>query len=263
MAPYTVRYLPSGYAFIDPKDDCDKVVDVLLATGYDKEFCIARDFDENFIGRIMGSGFLVMSTELNTTGEKKAEGDNAGIQEEAFFIPLPKLHLIRSVLFFPELHIRKSIRRFLSRYELRVNTDFDFVLDTCVKTHGSEWLTPPLVTVLKNMYRTAESAVHTANREPHQNKLFPKPFSFSVYREGKIRAGEIGIVMGRVYTSYTGYYEEDNAGTVQLILMARWLEERGFDFLDLGMPLEYKTHLGARDIDPQVFVGLFRAVRAG
>ena len=69
------------------------------------------------------------------------------------------------------------------------------------------------------------------------------------------------IVCGRVYTSYSGYRDEDNAGTVQMILMIRALEEAGFAFLDFGMPLNYKTRLGARDISPEEFVGLFRAAR--
>jgi Leu/Phe-tRNA-protein transferase len=149
-------------------------------------------------------------------------------------------------LFFPDLHIKKSIRRFLSRYELRVDTDFDFILDKCVQIHGSDWLTPPLVEILKSIHRDSADA---------------RPVSFAVYREGKLKAGEIGIIVGQVYTSYSGYYEEDNAGTVQMILMTRWLEENGFAFLDLGMPLDYKTGLGAKDITPDRFVGLFRDAR--
>jgi Leu/Phe-tRNA-protein transferase len=90
---------------------------------------------------------------------------------------------------------------------------------------------------------------------------YPRPVSFALYRGGELKAGEIGVVMGRVYTSYTGYSEENNAGTVQIILMAQWLERTGFAFLDFGMPLDYKTALGAKDISPQYFVELFRAAR--
>jgi hypothetical protein len=46
-----------------------------------------------------------------------------------------------------------------------------------------------------------------------------------------------------------------------MILMARWLDDTGFDFVDLGMPLNYKTDLGAREITPNRFVELFRAAR--
>jgi len=247
MHLYPLRYLPTGHIFINPSDNCDRVVDVMLATDYNEEFCLARDFDEDFIIRLMEAGFLVMSTELkNLIGGENTES-NENNEDTPFYILLPKLHLIRSVLFFPELRIKKSIRRFLPLYELRINTDFDLILDKCVQIHGDAWLTPPLTGILKDLRK--------------RNDIRIKPISFAVYREGELKAGEIGVVMGRVYTSYSGYYEEDNAGTVQMILMTRWLQETGFDFLDLGMPMDYKTAFGAQDITPRHFVELFRAAR--
>ena len=250
MSLYPLRYFPSGHIFIDPDDDCDRVVDAMLATDYSEEFCLARDFDEDFVSRLMEAGFLIMSVELkddNPDDEGNGSEAPAEMPHERFFILLPKLHLVRSALFFPELHIKKSVRRFLPQYELRVNTDFDLILDKCVKIHGAEWLTPPLTEMLKRLRK--------------RNDLRTKPVSFAVYRDGQLKAGEIGVVMGRVYTSYSGYYEEGNAGTVQMILMTQWLNETGFDFLDLGMPLDYKTALGAQDITPSRFVELFRAAR--
>ena len=254
MKSNPLRYLPSGYVFIDPEDDCDKVVDALLETGYSEEFCLARDFEEGFITRLMEAGFLVMSTEIfdNDSNEGKDSGqDNEQGTEttpmERFFILLPKLHLIRSVLFFGDLHIKKSIRRFIPKYELRINTDFDLILESCIKKHGEAWLTPPLVGIIKNLQKASGTRI--------------LPVSFGVYREGKLKAGEIGVAIGRVYTSYSGFYEEDNAGTVQMILMAQWLEKTGFDFLDFGMPLDYKNDLGARDITPAQFIEFFRAAR--
>jgi len=232
MARYPLRYLPSGFVLIEPEDDCDRVVDALLETGYNEEFCLARDLDADFACRLMEAGFLVMSMEL---------------KPEGFYILLPKLHLVRSALFFPDLHIKKSIRPFLSHYELRVNTDFGFILDKCVETHGEDWLTPPLAAILKSMSNMNDRRV--------------KPVSFAVYRDDELKAGEAGVAIGRVYTSYSGYYDEKNAGTVQMILMTQWLEKTGFAFLDLGMPMEYKTLIGAQDISPRRFVELFRSAR--
>ena len=236
MGNYPLRRLESGEIIIDPDDDCDRVVDMMLEINYDKEFCFAINFDTDFIAGLMEAGFLVMSMELkDMPGEK-----------EPFFLLLPKLHLTRSVLMFPELRIKKSIRRFLSRYELRVNSDFEIILDKCIAIHGDAWLTRPLAEAIKNL---------------HGKNSQVKPVSFGLYRDGELKAGEIGISVGRVYTSYSGYYEEDNAGTVQMILMTQWLEKTGFDFLDLGMPLDYKFAIGAKNIDPASFVGLFRKAR--
>ena len=233
---YPLRYLPSGHIFMDSGDDCDRVVDAILSTGYNEDFCLAGDFEEDFIRRLMEAGFLVMSMEL----------------DEKFFILLPKLHLLRSVLFFPKLHIRKRVRPLLSRYELRTDTNFQPVLDKCLSIHGEDWLTPPFVEILKSLRR---------NAIPEQERRRARPFSFELYRDGELKAGEFGIVMGKVYTSYSGYYEENDAGTVQMILMAQWLENAGFDFLDFGMPLDYKNDLGAENIDACRFVEIFRAAQ--
>jgi Leu/Phe-tRNA-protein transferase len=181
------------------------------------------------------------------------------------YILLPQLHLTRSALLFPELHVKKSIRGKLSRYELRVDgrpvenltsmedlftlswspaSDFDTIMERCVAVHDDAWLTSPLRNVLRAIRARPWLPV--------------RPLSFGLYRDGELRAGEFGVLAGRVYTSYSGYYDEDNAGSVQMILTARFLEALGAPFWDLGMPLNYKTGLGAQNIDTARFVELFR-----
>ncbi|MDR0585508.1 MAG: GNAT family N-acetyltransferase [Treponema sp.] len=237
-----LHYTSDGYLLIFPEDNIHRVVDAMLATGYNEEFCIALDFSPGFVARLMEAGFLVMSAEVFDKDEGKS-----------VCVLLPKLHLIRSALFFENLHIKRSIRRFLPRYELRPDEDFDRILDRCVQVHGAEWLTPPLVeSIRKIRENTGRMAACGPTKTAH-------PVSFALYREGKLVAGEFGVVAGRVYTSYSGYYDEDNAGTVQLILTTRYLQTRNFAFFDLGMPLDYKTNLGAVDISPEEFVAIFRS----
>jgi Leu/Phe-tRNA-protein transferase len=81
--------------------------------------------------------------------------------------------------------------------------------------------------------------------------------SFGLYREGRLVAGEFGVVVGRVYTSYSGYRDEDSAGTVQLVLTGRLLRDSGFAYWDLGMILPYKKRLGARNLSRRRFLDLF------
>jgi Leu/Phe-tRNA-protein transferase len=229
----------------------------MLGTGYSEEFCIALNFRADFVARLMQAGFLVMSLRLPGDEEAAASDEAADSPETAasseatasggYFVLLPKLHLTRSVLFFDQLHIKKSIERYLYRFELCFDADFDYIVHRCIAVHGDEWLTPPLVDAIKTIRQNRPHGVY--------------PASFALYREGKLVAGEFGVISGRVYTSYSGYYDENNAGTVQLILTARYLEEHGFAFFDLGMPLQYKTDLGAADVSPQEFVDLFRAAR--
>jgi Leu/Phe-tRNA-protein transferase len=260
MRPRFLRYTPSGHIMMLSRDDPDVVVDAMLAVDYDEEFCLAMEFDPPFVARLMKAGFLVMSAALDADSPDQGSPDQA-----PRYILLPKLHLERSVLFFPELHIKKSLRPFLSRYELRVNgvpapelrdteslfslppdpvSDFNVIMERCVEVHDDAWLTFPLRQVIRQIYAEPDLPV--------------RPISFGVYREGALKAGEFGILAGKVYTSYSGYYDEDNAGMVQIVLTAKYLEKLGSPFWDLGMPLDYKDDLGARNVKPFQFVELFR-----
>ena len=246
---YPLRYTQSGMVFIVPGDNCDRVVDAMLASHYDEEFCIAIDWDPQFIACLMKSGFLVMSITLHD------EEDSIPIPDKtinSIDMVLPKLHLERSALFFQDLHIKRSIRPYLSQYELRFDTDFKTIVDKCLLTHGEDWLTPSLVECIFSI-REQSSSLPVISPA-----VFPRPVSFSLYRGRQLIAGEFGVICGRVYTSYSGFKEENNAGTVQMILMIKALEEAGFDFLDFGMPLNYKTDLGAQNISPEQFVKIFR-----
>ena len=239
-----LRYTKSGHLFISPEDDCRAIVDAMLMTGYNEEFCVAVDFSPEFIAKLMSAGFLVMSAKFDEDGDEKEN-----------YILLPKLHLERSALFFENLHIKKSIRRLLDSYELKADFEFDRIVDNCVEKHGPDWLTPPLIECIRKIRKDL--------RKGTKKHLAPTagayPVSFAVYRDGKLAAGEFGVVCGKVYTSYSGFYDEDNAGTVQLVLTARYLQEQGFLFFDFGMPMDYKTDLGAVNLSPEEFVSLFRA----
>jgi hypothetical protein len=234
-------------------DDPEGIVDVMLATGYKEEYCLALDFSPEFVAALMKAGFLVMSVFLD-----------GGPEAEEQCVLLPRLHQTRSALLFPELHVKKSIRGKLSRYELRAEglpsgeiktieslfalsppaSGFDLIMERCVAAHDDAWLTAPLRRVLSEI-----------RARPW---LPARPLSFGLYRDGTLVAGEFGVLAGKVYTSYSGYYDEDNAGSVQMILTARLLEALGTPFWDLGMPLDYKTALGARNLNTAQFVELFR-----
>jgi len=243
-----LHYTEAGFLVIMPGDNPHRIVDAMLETGYNEEFCVSLDFSPDFIARLMAAGFLVMSAKFdNAADEDAASEESAAPEPDEQYILLPKLHLTRSALFFDNLHIKKSVRRYLDCYELRPDADFDFIVNRCQEIHGGDWLTAPLIHAVKHIRQNGLHDVY--------------PMSFALYKNDKLVAGEFGVQAGRVYTSYSGYYEENNAGTVQLIHTTRWLRENSFDFFDLGMPMDYKTALGAVDISPEDFTALFRAAQ--
>jgi Leu/Phe-tRNA-protein transferase len=224
---YAVRMTRSGFVYLKKGDDLFALADVLADMPDAGESCVSDCLESGFVADLCAAGFLVMSYQ---TGSR--------------VLLYPKYHNSRSALFFENLHVSASVRRFLPRYEICFDRDFDGIVDKCVVKHGGQWLTEPLLAAIREIRRAGDSPV--------------KPVSFGLYRDGELKAGEFGVIVGRVYTSYSGYYEENSAGRVQMILTARYLKQNGFAFWDLGMPLPYKNTLGAVDIDAQEWTRRFR-----
>jgi Leu/Phe-tRNA-protein transferase len=213
-----------GYIIIEPGNDPNEIMDTIIETEYGMEYCVSYSFDPEFTAGLMSAGFLIMAIGKSTL--------------------VPMHHLTRAVLHFDNLHIGKTARRHIHKYELRFNDDLETIINKCSAVHGNGWLTQPLVeTIIKIKQGNFQNA---------------RPVAFGVYRNGELKAGEFGIISGRVYTSYSGYHEENNAGNAQIILTAQYLREHGFSFWDLGQPLKYKTELGAKNINLSQFLTIFR-----
>ena len=104
--------------------------------------------------------------------------------------------------------------------------------------------------------------IRPANLTPLQPE--PRPLE-----EPPPLAGEIGFSIGGVYTSLTGWTGERTAsgsiGTVQLVLLGRWLQLRRYGFWSLGHcyspEMEYKRQLGHRIYSRTEFRGLLKRHR--
>ncbi len=196
------------------------------------EFGFSESFDPSFVEEIAFRGSIPMG------------GDFFGRH-----YLLIKLHFMRSVLLFPDLHIEKSARRRAGRYRLVFDADFDRCVAGIRRQHHQCWLLPPLENALKSlrMRPGKKIFVHTAE----------------LYEGERLVAGEIGIAAGAVYTSLSGFYLTSGSGTVQLCALGRALQDSGCAFWDLGMALPYKVDLGAREVPRDVFLEMFRAHREG
>lgn len=227
--------------FLPELPDYDNVIDTLIDSGYEEEFCISDSFEVPVIRSLMQAGFLVMSFQ---NGEA---------------LLLPKLHLERSVLFFKNLHIPKSLKSRLHTYTLKPFDSLQPIIKACVEAHGDEWMTQPLCNVLSELEWNPKVAATDVSRYSTSSQAFCT--AFGLYKNNKLVAGEFGVFYGGVYTSYSGFYWENNAGTIQMILTARLLEKSGFAFWDLGMPMDYKSRLGAVSLARPHFIKLFREAR--
>jgi Leu/Phe-tRNA-protein transferase len=226
-----VKYSMDGYIIIEPQNDPNEIMDIIIKTKYDREYCISYSFDSIFISNLMSAGFLVMSK------YKHIENKNT-------LVVLPMHHITRSILNFRDLHISRTQKRYIKQYTLKFDHDFEKIINKCVNIHRSVWLSKELVDAILKI--------------KHESIGNINPVSFGVYKNGELKAGEFGIISGKVFTSYSGYHEENNAGTIQMILTAKYLSNHNFSFWDLGMPLKYKQGLGAININLEEFLQMFR-----
>ena len=116
---------------------------------------------------------------------------------------------------------------------------------------------------------TNSSSLYNTHNDEHKNGHAQNTtyavnlYSIEVWnsKTGELAAGELGYTYGLIYTSLTGFSVENSAGSVQLAALGQLLYKEGFDMWDLGMKLDYKMNLGAREMNRLDFVDKVRELR--
>jgi len=159
---------------------------------------------------------------------------------------LPEIQFRYALLYLEDLHISKKVKRLLKKKELKIeiSQNLDEVAEGIGKVYKNNWLTPQYLKTLKA----------TQNID----KNF-KVISAFIKEDKKIIAGEIGYIIGKTYTSLSGFSSREkkyaNYGTAQLVLLAKYLQKNDFSFWNLGQPyMDYKLALGAKIYERQVFL---------
>lgn len=168
----------------------------------------------------------------------------------------------RIVLKFPKLHsgktIKRHLRQYAGRYKLKYDSDFDAIFTQCQRHYKDDYCDVLYMENLRFLFSTMK-----------QNDDSPKAVCVGLYLDGNLVAGDIGVQTGRVYTSYSGYHDVSDTGSVQLIMLAQYLEENGFAFLDFGPNTinprfeVYKYRMGAEKMSNEKYHKLFHSVNPG
>jgi len=199
---------------------------------YHGDFFLSPLFHPALIAQIMAEGFLPIAT-------------------EGFL--LPKLHRQRCVIELP-CYISKSIRKKARKFRFTLNQDFDGVVAGCHEQHGrSCWLYPQLVRAFSEMNRHVRQGIKRSVGDG-SDTCFVRLHSVEVWSGNHLVAGELGYAVGSIYTSLTGFTNQNSAGSVQLTTLGCVLQQSGFTLWDMGMAMDYKRTLGSRLMDRDEFV---------
>ncbi|MGK5094165.1 hypothetical protein WDW89_19390 [Deltaproteobacteria bacterium TL4] len=201
-----------------------------LLEGSGEEFCFSYSFDPDFVAAIGYHGYLPMA-----------------MSQEDQHLLLIKLHQQRCVLQFDKLHISRTVKKRSRQYDFSVDQAFEQCIEQIIVQHHNNWLHPPLVQTLVELF--------------HHHQYPIKTHSFELWSENRLVAGEIGFVAGACYTSLSGFYCQNSAGSIQLCASGALLQKSGFAFWDLGMELPYKLTLGAVSVPRHQFLSSHRKVR--
>mmetsp|Transcript_848 Transcript_848/g.1685 ORF Transcript_848/g.1685 Transcript_848/m.1685 type:complete len:311 (+) Transcript_848:55-987(+) len=216
------------------EDNLQDKVDQIIEEGK-SEFCWSVHFAPEFMARLFFEGFLPICT--NVAGS------------DPIWVLLPKMHRRRCVMHPSAARIGKGAAKRCKNFMFSVDRDLDAVVAGCVEQHGQSWLYPPITRAFKLLHRSGCCATAAIR-------------SVEVWDEdGSLVAGEIGVTVGAVYTSLTGFYRVSGSGSVQLCALAAHLAATGIQMWDFGMSMTYKTELGAGTIAREEFVRRFRELR--
>ncbi len=218
-----LHYLPYDY-LQDPV-----LIDELIYSNMYKNYYWSDDFSAEYYIAQAKAGFIAVTEYF---------------EEEELL--LPEIQFNYAILDFKDLHISKKVKKLLAvkKLELEISQNIDEIAAHINASHKNCWLSPRYLTML--------------NATQDLNDNF-KIISVGIREEGSFIAGEIGYIIGKTYTSLSGFSSRqkryNNYGTAQLVLLAQYLEKNGFSFWNLGQPyMSYKLALGAKVHDRQLFL---------
>jgi len=158
---------------------------------------------------------------------------------------LPEIQFECALLDLDQLHCSKKVVQLISKenLQLTIDSNIEEIAGYISETHKNSWLTKHYASILRSTEGLDKNfKVMTAYVEHH----------------GEVIAGEIGYMIGRTYTSLSGFSkknkEYNNYGTAQLVLLGKYLKENGFNLWSLGHDIPYKKALGAEICDRECFL---------
>lgn len=167
---------------------------------------------------------------------------------------LPELQFDYAILDFKNLHISKKVKKLINKneYTFLINSRFTEVLEKISMQHKYNWLKDEYIELLKELYETQE-----------ENNFKIISVEIISKNSNKLIAGEVGYIIGTTYTSLSGFSLKEkkynNYGNLQLVLLAKYLERKGFSFWNLGHShMLYKKKLGCEIYKRSNFLKRFK-----
>lgn len=145
-----------------------------------------------------------------------------------------------------DVHISHSVRNYINqeKYKVTFDQDFTVVMQRCgsVKRVGQDgtWIMPEMI--------EAYSVLHQLGYA----------HSVEVWEGDLLVGGLYGIALGKIFFGESMFAEKPNASKVGFIHLAKYLDEKGFLWIDCQQDTPHMRTLGADLIEEDDFLDILR-----
>lgn len=156
----------------------------------------------------------------------------------------------RTVIFFEELHVGRTLRKATARNEFTFTIDRDFpsVIRACASTPRPEqdgtWIDERIIAAYTRFHAAGD--VH----------------SVEVWRGAELAGGLYGVDAGGLFTGESMFYRASDASKLALMFLIEHLRARGATWIDCQVMTPHMEALGAREIARSKFLDLLVAEQA-
>lgn len=159
---------------------------------------------------------------------------------------LPEIQFSYALLDFENLHTSRKVSKLIDKEKLQIVIDdnIEEIAERIQSSYQNCWL--------------SQRYIETLRATEGLDRNF-KVITVYIESQGDIVAGEIGYMIGKTYTSLSGFSSKEkkyhNYGTAQLVLLGQYLQKNHFTFWNLGQPyMDYKLALGAKIYERKAFL---------
>jgi leucyl/phenylalanyl-tRNA--protein transferase len=143
----------------------------------------------------------------------------------------------RAVLFPEDIHISRSLRRFIRNTELTLSCDRDFkgVLEGCAQSRAQQsepgtWITGEMKSAYNRLFE---------NQHAH---------SIEVWQQDQLVGGLYGVSIGKMFFAESMFSTVDNASKLALVSVCKQLHQAGFELIDCQVSSPHLLTMGAREL---------------
>ncbi len=143
------------------------------------------------------------------------------------------------------IHVSKSMRKFMRRHETSIllNRDFADTMHRCRLKRESgvgTWITDEMEKAYCELHRAGFAA------------------SVEAYTDGELAGGLYGVCIGKNFFGESMFSDKENGSKIALILLARLLAEKGCRMIDCQFRTDHLASMGGESISYDEYMELIR-----